>query len=102
MIVLIAMILNEIFHRRIQIGESLRMEFWGTPVFGDREVICAFTVKTETRMRKGMKNWTGQGFQKPRESILGNRVANVSNIADRSIQEQCELMIGFSDMKIIG
>lgn len=53
MTVLIAMILNETFHRRIQIGESLRMEFWGTPVFGDREVICAFTVKTEDTDEEG-------------------------------------------------
>lgn len=48
-----------------------------------------------------MKNWTSKGFQEPRESILRKGMANVSNTADRSIQEQCELITGFSNMKFI-
>lgn len=41
-------------------------------------------------------------FQKSNESIPGKRLARASNIADRSIQEQCELAVGFSRVKIIG
>lgn len=42
-----------------------------------------------------------KGFQKSNESIPGERMAGVSNITDRLIQEQCVLTVGFSNVKII-
>lgn len=49
-----------------------------------------------------LKKWMRKRFQKSNESIPAKRVARASNITDRSIQEQCELTVGFSRVKIIG